>query len=134
MSWDVMVLNGDGTPASLVDVPKDWVPKPLGDAPTVRAAISASLADVDWSDPAWGVHLGDEFSMEFNFQKDGVVHAFSLHIRGGGDPLPTIVGLCSSNGWVAFDYSTGELIDLSNPSRDSWVAFQRFRDKAIDRS
>ncbi len=134
MSWDVMVLNGDGTPTSLVDVSDDWMPKPIGDAEAVRTRITVALPAVDWSDPGWGSYEGDGFSIEFNVHATGLVDGFTLHIRGGGDPLPTIVSLCSANGWVAVDYSTGRLIDLVHPSRESWLAFQRFRDEAIRRS
>ena len=103
----------------------------MGDAQDVRQAISGAVPGVDWSDPAWGIHKSEGFSIVFNFQASGPVEAFTLHVRGGGDPLPTIVGLCSLNGWVALDHATGELIDLDHPSQGGWVAFQRFRDKVI---
>ncbi len=134
MSWGVLILNRDGTPSSLVDVPDDWMPKPMGDAAAVRSGISTVLPLVDWSDPGWGLYRTADFSIEFNVNATGLVDGFTLHIRGGGDPLPTIVGVCSANGWVALDYSTGQLIDLVNPSRESWLAFQRFRDQGVRRS
>jgi hypothetical protein len=133
MSWDVLILNRDGTPPSLVDVPDEWMPKPMGDAAAVRAGISAVLP-VDWSGPNWGLYRADDFSIEFNVNTTGLVDGVTLHIRGAGDPLPTIVGLCSANGWVALDYSTGQLMDLVNPSRESWLAFQRFRDRGVRHS
>lgn len=131
MSWDIMILNSDGTPDCLHDAPKDWMPKPMGEAASVRSAITSALPNTDWSDPAWGILAEDSFSLEFNFQKDGPVDAFTIHVRGGGDPLPSIVQLCTTNGWVAFDYSTGEMIDLEDPSRDSWMRFQAYRDRII---
>src|SRR4029453_8210949 len=124
-----MILNREGTPANLQGLPDYWMPQPIGDAASVRKAISAAVPGVDWSDPAWGTYRGDGFSVEFNFQADGTVEGFALHIRGGGDPFPTIVALCARNDWAAVDYSTGELIDLEHPSRDSWAAFQQYRDK-----
>jgi hypothetical protein len=45
-------------------------------------------------------------------RSEGVIRAFTLHIRGGGDPLVDIVNMCKANGWVAVDYSDGTFIDL----------------------
>jgi len=126
-------MNGDGTPQSLHDVPKDWVPNPLGDATVIRSAIAGTLPDTDWSNPSWGLSAGPGFSFEFNIQSEGPVDAFTIHVRGSGDPLPAIVSLCRANGWVAFDYSTGELLDLSNPSNESWERFQAYRDRIVKR-
>jgi hypothetical protein len=133
MSWDVMIMMAEGTPLSLQELPRDWLPKPMGDAAQVRAAISNSLDGVDWSQPAWGTFAGDLFTFEINIIATGSVDAFSLHARGAGDPLPAIVELCSANGWCAFDYSTGERIDLENPSRESWLAFQDYRARVTSR-
>lgn len=54
-----------------------------------------------------------------------------LHVRGGGDPLPAIVSICKSNGWVALDCSSGELISLDAPSSKSWREFQGYRDQIV---
>ena len=131
MGWDVLILNADGVPKSLSGLPKDWAPKSMGDAAEVRAAIATSAPDVDWTDPAWGVFAGDEFSVEFNLAATGPVDSFALHIRGGGDPLRLIADLCRPNGWAAVDFSTGDLIDLTNPSPESWLAWQQYRDRIL---
>lgn len=124
MSWDVMILNREGTPERLEDVPKDWMPRPMGAADTVRDAIRRTLPSADWSDPGWGIFDGDGFSITFNFQETGTVDAFTLHIRGGGDPLSTIVRLCRENDWAAYDYSNGEMIDLDDRRTRAGDAFK----------
>ncbi len=129
MSWDVMVLRSENLPPDLGNPPEDWMPDEMGEAELVRSKISQALPGVDWSDPAWGRFEGEGFSIEFNFQESGAVNAFTLHIRGWGDPLPAIVGLCRPHGWAAFDYSDGSRINLDNPSRENWAAFQAYRDK-----
>jgi hypothetical protein len=133
MSWDVMILNADGTPRSTAEMPKDWRPKTMGDMETVRAMINGTLPGIDWTDPAWGHLLGDGYSIAFNYQTAGEVDSFMLHIRGGGDPVSAIVRLCKSNGWVALDASTGNLMDLDAPSRESWTRFQAYRDRILGR-
>jgi hypothetical protein len=133
MSWDVMIHRFEGPPPRVEDLSDEHQFLPLGDASDVRKQISVALPTVDWSDPAWGVLDGDGFSIEFNFQADGPVTGFMLHVRGGGDPLPSIIRLCRVNGWVALDTSAGAFLDLDAPSREGWHSFQSFRDQVVRR-
>jgi hypothetical protein len=134
MSWDVMVFNSDEPPPSGGEVPPDFEPIPLGDANDIRNRISESLPEVDWSDPAWGVLIHSDFTIEFNLQAEGGIEGFMLHVRGGGDPLMAICKVCSDNGWYPLDTSTGLFIDVNKPSSLGWEEFQQFRNNAIGAS
>ena len=125
MSWDVTILSAKHVDGS------DAEPPPLGDAGDVRKAVSSALPGVDWSDPAWGTLEGKGWSIEFNTEAEGTVGDMMLHVRGGGDPLPAITKLCTQNGWVALDMSTGDYIELEAPSDASWKEFQGFRDSVV---
>ncbi|MGD9127150.1 MAG: hypothetical protein PVH19_07195 [Planctomycetia bacterium] len=129
MSWDVLLFNFEGDPPNFEEVPDDFRPPSMGDAQAVREAIDKVVPNVDWSDPAWGIVEGNGWSIEFNHQENGDTDQVMLHVRGGGNPITTIVNLCKANNWSAFDLSTGEFIDLSTPSEDGWVGFQAYRDK-----
>src|SRR5436309_3480088 len=111
MSWDVMIFSARNLPAGIREPPDDWQAESMGEADDVRTAINASMPDVDWSDRAWGLLDGTGWSIEFNFQADGPVDHFMLHVRGGGNPITPIVALCKKNGWAALDTSTAEFID-----------------------
>jgi hypothetical protein len=124
MSWDVMIFTKD--PRTFTG---DTGPPPLGDAGDVRLRIAKVFPKVDWRDPAWGVLEGRGWSIEFNHQTNGMTTSIMLHVRGGGDPLTAITSLCRSNGWVALDCSSGELIDLVAPSSKSWREFQEYRNQ-----
>ena len=87
MSWDVMIFSAHELPAGSREPPDDWRPEPMGEADDVRAAINASMAGINWSDPAWGVLDGTGWSIEFDFQAEGPVDHFMLHVRGSGDPI-----------------------------------------------
>jgi len=128
-----MIHRADGLPPHIHDIADDHQFVPMGDAVEVRSNISKVLPDVDWSDPAWGVLDGDGYSIEFNFQPDGPVTGFMLHVRGGSDPIAAIVKLCSAHGWAAIDTSTGDYIDLQAPSHEGWESFQGFRDQIVGR-
>jgi len=131
MSWDVLIQRYDGVPPSVDAIPDDFRFPSMGDASAVRGLISTACPSVDWSDPAWGILDGDGYSIEFNFQEDGEVDSFMLHVRGGGDAISPIVSLCKTNGWVALDTSTGDFMDLESPSDDGWKEFQAFRDQVV---
>ena len=130
MSWDVAVFDCGGKPAiPLNQLPPDWRPMPMGQALCVREKISKHLADVDWSDPTWGMYSEDGFSFEFNMGKDALVDSFMVHIRGGGNAVEALVRFAKPNGWSLLDCSSGEFIDIDNPSAESWTQFQRFRNQ-----
>lgn len=131
MSWDVFLFDGPSTPDPIDGAPNDWKPEPIGSSESARAAISAEHPAVDWRDPTWGVLDGEGWSIEFNVGKDEIVDSIALHVRGGGDPLPAITSLCRANAWVAFDTSTGELLNLERPSREGWSGFTAFRDEVV---
>lgn len=131
MSWDVFLFDAEGTPSSFESVPRDWRPVPMGDPSAIRDAIDSCTPDVDWSDPEWGVLSGQGLSIEISIGSECPVESVALHVRGSGDVLPTIVRLCKTNRWVAFDTSTGELLDLDRPSEKGCRGFQRFRDRIL---
>jgi hypothetical protein len=54
-----------------------------------------------------------------------------LHVRGSGDPIAAIVKFARPLGWSVLDGSTGEFLDLDNPSQEGWQGFQAFRDERI---
>lgn len=133
MSWDVLILRSDGT-TPIHELPKDWRPDPLGDADELRDRLARFFGSLDWSDPAWGILEGNGFSLEFNFTKSGLVDSFMLHVRGGGDAVSPIVAMCKHFCWQALDCSSGDFIDLTNPSTEGWERFQAYRDKVFGRS
>jgi hypothetical protein len=105
--------------------------EPLGPAGVVRQQISALLPGIDWSDPTWGVYEGDGFSIEFSVGDDDPIDAMMLHVRGGDDAISKIVTFTRPLGWSALDCSTGQFLDLENPSQEGWEGFQAYRDRAM---
>jgi len=130
MSWDAMIFNIRGASPPPVEQLKDGDCEPLGSAAGVRQRISSLLPGVDWSDPTWGVYSQDEFSIEFNVGKDDPIDSMVLHVRGG-DAISAITKFARPLDWSVLDCSTGEFLDLENPSPAGWKAFQAFRDQVI---
>jgi len=128
MSWDVVLQNARVAVDSN-EAADAGSASALGSADSVRALISEVHRRVDWNDPTWGVLDGDRWSIEFNLGDSQTTDSIMLHVRGRGDPLPAITAICKRTGWTAFDSSSGELLDLQNPSPQGWLAFQAFRDE-----
>jgi hypothetical protein len=126
MSWDVLIMPADSRQSS-----EGAKPQSLGDAAQVRAKISKTFPAVNWKDPALGVLQGNGWTIEFNHQATGKTDSIMLNVRGGGDPIASIVKLCKDNGWAAWDGSSGELLNLDAPSAKSWQEFQGYRDQVI---
>ena len=126
MSWDVLLLKEK---CDLND--KDVDVPPLGNRDEIIRTLTALMADLDYSDPTWGILESDEFSIEFNTGREELVDSIMLHIRGGGDPLIIIKLICDHTGWGAFDTSTSDFMDTDKLSPESWLAFQKFRDRVI---
>jgi hypothetical protein len=133
VGWDVLLL-GDLPGGRLAELPRGWRPPPLGGADEVRRALSAGFERhgiaVDWSDPSWGQSVGDGFTLELQLGDDPV-ECVTLHLRGGGDPVAPILSVCAELGWIAVDGSTGEPLAEGKPS--SWLAYQRFAERAFGR-
>src|SRR5262249_14344261 len=135
MSWDVVILKFNSPRPDITEI---WyevlhLAVSMGETETVRAKITSSLPDVDWSLPDWGVLRANGCSIEFDYGARGgpMIDYFVLHVHGSGDPFLTICKMCRENEWYALDCSTGDFIDLEQPSRSGWQGFKGYRDKVI---
>lgn len=134
MSWDILVFEHDAEkPHDFSENSDDYRPEPLGPSAAVLGAISAHFPGVDLSDPTWGIYDGDGFSIEFNIGNEEPIESVMLHVRGEDDPVPSLVKFALANDWSLFDLSTGEFMDLENPSRESWQRFKELRNKLAER-
>jgi hypothetical protein len=134
MSWDVVAFNYDGSPPADTEEMGEFPdPQPLGDAATVRDAVSRHLQGVDWSDETCGSYDGEGFSIEFRILGDeDPVTALMLHVYGGGDAIAALLQFGAPNKWSFLDCSTNAFIDPADPSQEGWEGFQEYRDKMVD--
>jgi len=132
MSWDVVLYNFEGNPPDINDLSGES--PSMGDAQEIRDSISAVIPDVDWSDPACGVVFNDDCVIEFSHQETGQVSIIMLHVRKSKDPVSTIVKLCKTYNWSAFDTTSMEFIDLDTSCAKGWDGGQEFRDQKIDQT
>ena len=127
MSWDIYIIKFDGEPSSEALEAEGFKPLPMGTAEDVRECISSQWPQTDWDDPEWGSYEADGYSIEFNLGS-GIIDGLMLHIRGSGNPIPSVVRLCQQNSWTAIDGDTF----LDEVSDKSWQEWQRFRDQVAE--
>jgi hypothetical protein len=123
MSWDVALvrIRGDYRPIAEVEE-ADYVPLDMPAA--VRKAIRAAFPKAEWSGTDRAVYCGKDFEIELDLEGVESANTVVLHIHGTGDPIPALLNLTNSNGWLAVDGSTGEFIDPQNPSHSGWEGFK----------
>lgn len=131
MSWDVLLHAAYEPPPPAGELPDDWRGEPLGSQAEVRAKISECLAEVDWSDPAWGTFDGDEYTYEFNTGDDEPCSSVMVHVRGGGPAVAPLLQLARRCHWYLLDTSSGEWMHHSESPEAGWLDFQAFRDQAL---
>jgi hypothetical protein len=131
VSWDIDLVSWPGTVDGML---KAFASKGL---PTValvqaiRAQVTAIWPTVSWSGPLWGSVCTDKNWIEFQLDDGESLTTVTLHIRGGGDPLPEIAVLAKALKVQALDRTTMKFLDLNNPSRDGWRSWSRWA-KGID--
>jgi len=125
MSWDVVLVNA---PQGLTvqEIPRDFVPPPLGPATELLDRLRAALPDLNLSDPTWGNLDSPDWSIEFNIGREDPVESIMLHVRGGGDVVEVIQRAARALGCRALDGSSGEFIE--DGGADGWADFQAYRD------
>ncbi|CAN5840263.1 hypothetical protein BH23PLA1_BH23PLA1_20340 [soil metagenome] len=132
MSWDVLVCAAKEPPPPYSEM-DDWQGEPLGTRDEVRSRISAELPEVDWADPAGGVHEGDGFSYEFRLGSDEPCQDFMVHVRGDGDAVAPLLRLIERWGWYLFDLSESEWLHHCSEADLGWKGFQAYRDRVRGR-
>lgn len=124
MSWDVAIvkIKGPFRPIAEVD---DGDYASIGSHTAVVRAIRAEFPTAEWSkDKTHATFDGGDFSIEFDLSSVEDANTVVLNVRGGGDPIPTILKLTQANGWAAVDCSTSEFIDPANPSYEGWEGYK----------
>lgn len=127
----MLIYAASEPPPQVAEMSDDWRGEPLGALSEVRAKIDAVVPGVDWSDPSWGVHVGDRYSYEFSIGRDEPCGHAMVHVRGGGAALPPLLELAARWGWYLLDCSQGEWLHHCASVDAGWVGFQAYRDRVM---
>lgn len=131
MSWDVSFFGSPHPPRSLAELPKDWRGTQLGALEEVRAIISRSFPETDWSDPHWGSLSTPRFFLEFNLGPDDPCESFAVHVRGGAEAVDALLRLAREPGWYALDMTQGEWLHLAEDPYRGLRRFHSYQDRVV---
>ena len=116
MSWDIFVQDIPADATTVEDIPADFVPAPVGQRSHIIESIRKVAPFADFSDPAWGVIDGDDFSIEVSLGPNENVKDFAFHVRGGDIAAGVVSDLLRHLGLRAFDSGTGDIFDHERAS------------------
>lgn len=103
MSWDIFAMDVPGEFKSVEEIPFDFQPKSLGTRSAVISKIKQVIPTADFSDPAWGLIDGDDWSIEVNVGRDEECDCVTLHVRGGDEAVAAVASILDGLGIRAID-------------------------------
>ncbi len=141
MSWDIFVIASERPPTPATELPDEESDsaeegQPLGTCETVRRKLSVIAPKIDWSDPAWGVLLQDDYSIEFNMGEADPCTSMMLHVRGSakGDELFELLRkIFEVKGWYGYDTTQSQWFHLGADPAKGFSEFTTFRDRVTEK-
>jgi hypothetical protein len=96
----------------------------------VQRSISSAFPEVDWSAPAWGLLIGDSFSLEFSLGSEKQINTFSIHARG--EATSAVMEIVAATGWRILDVSMMTWLNNSSDPDEGRKQFQSYLDTAVE--
>jgi len=131
MSWDIFVMDMPSDITSVGEIPSDFRPRSMGSRSAIISKIKEIIPTADFSNPSWGLVLGDDWSIEVNIGEDEECDGFALHVRGGDAAVGAVASILDGLGIRAIDSQTGEFF-VSGPSAiESFRKWRAYRDHVV---
>jgi hypothetical protein len=111
MSWDIFVQDIPVDAKTVDEIPDSFVPAPIGQRSNIIEEIQKIAPFADFSDPAWGIIEGEDFSIEVNLGDNESVKDFAFHARGSDTAAGLISDILKHLNLRAFDSGTGDIFD-----------------------
>lgn len=128
MSWDIFVQDFPAV-ATVEEIPDDFVPRSVGTRDVMIGKITQALPAADFSDPAWGLIEGPDWSIEVNLGEGDECEGFALHVRGSSDDVVSaVIRILDHVQLRAIDSATGEFFDPAT-AQSSFEQWRRYRDQ-----
>lgn len=131
MSWDIFVQDLPTDAATVAEIPDDFVPQGLGNRSEIVAKICEVIPDANFSDPAWGLIDGDDWSIEVNIGDSETCTGFALHVRGGDQATGVVDAVLRALDIRAIDSQTGEFFVAGPESQASFKMWREYRDSVV---
>jgi hypothetical protein len=134
MSWDIFAQDFPVDAKTPDDIPDDFEPRSLGSRASVISKIKEIIPAADFSDPAWGLIVGDDWSIEINIGEGEDCDGFALHVRGEEAAVGAVASILDHLELRAVDSQTGEFFVSDAAALESFRKWQAYRDSVVKSS
>ena len=134
MSWDLIAIDIPPEFKCVADIPKGFMPSPIGKRSKVVERIKGIIPTADFSDPSWGLIDGEDWSIEVNLGKNHECKSFAFHVRGGDAAVGVVAAILQGLNLRAFDCQTGEFFVAGDEAIESFQRWRKYRDRFVTSS
>ncbi len=127
MSWDIFVQNIPEHVKQISDMKRygDSLPRYIGQRSDIIRTIKEAVPQADFTDPAWGVIDGADFSIEVSMGDKEECKGFVFHVRGSDEAVLLVSAILEKLGLRAFD--PGSETGLFEARPDAVKSLQKWR-------
>ena len=130
MSWDVFVQNFPPDIKSVAEIPDNFVSQPIGTREEIITKIKQIVPTANFSDKAWGIIDGSDFSIEVNLGNKDLLIGFAFHVRGPDTAAACVIEILELLDLRAFDTATGDFLN-PNQAAKGLQHWRTYRDKSL---
>ncbi len=130
MSWDIIVGDLPSDAVKLADIPSDFRPTPIKRSEIINGIIDA-FKTADFSNPAWGLIIGQGWSIEVNLGKEQEGISFMVHVRGGDGAVAAVASIVRRLNLRAIDCTTSEFFAADDSAMESFRTWRNYRDRVV---
>lgn len=130
MSWDIFVLDLPSDVKKVADIPKDYRPSPIKRSEIINGIISA-FPTANFVNPAWGLIVDQDWSIEVNLGSKEECDSLMLHVRGGDGAIGAVAAILRRLNLRAIDCGRGELF-AEDEAMESFRTWRNYRDQVVN--
>jgi hypothetical protein len=130
MSWDIFVQNFPTEAKTPDEIPDNFVSQPIGSRDEIIAKIKEVVPTANFSDKAWGIIDGPDFSIEVNLGNKDLLTGFAFHVRGSDMAAACIIAILQHLNLRALDTTTGDFLN-PNQAAKSLQQWRTYQDKIL---
>ena len=129
MSYDVWVQDLPPGIHSIEDIPDDFRPGPLGSRPDLIRRIVEAAPSAEFTDPAWGVIDGPDYSVEIGLGGDPVECCHFI-LRGGEAAVGVVCAIVGHLGLPAL-HSGGDGLLRPEEALAGFLQWSGYRERIV---
>lgn len=131
MSWDIFVQDLPKDAKEVADIPDDFRPGSIGSRTQIIERIKEVAPNANFSNPAWGLLDGEDWSIEINIGPEEECSGFAFHVRGGAGAAGMVALILDHLGLRAIDTQAGGFFVAGPEAIESLRKWRAYRDQVL---